>query len=63
MPDGEDVEWSDANEREFRRRYVEMRSVGRQINFISRLAAYKGLHHECSLYSFHKGRRRRRRRR
>ena len=25
MPDGEDVEWSDAHEREFRRRYVEMR--------------------------------------
>ena len=25
MPDGEDVEWSDADEREFRRRYVEMR--------------------------------------
>ena len=25
MPDGEDVEWSDADERDFRRRYVEMR--------------------------------------
>ena len=28
MPDSEDVEWSDAVEREFRRRYVEMRWRG-----------------------------------